>query len=81
MAVLATSPVLLPEILEVPVTARVGVAEPERTTPLTDEGVIAPAMIVIAGVVVALATVPEKPLAVATDTLVTVPAPLAFNCV
>ena len=38
-------------------------------------GVIAPAIIVIAGVVVAFATVPENPLAVATDTEVTEPPP------
>ena len=43
--------------------------------PLTDVGAIAPAMIVMAGVVVALATVPENPFAVATDTVVTVPDP------
>jgi hypothetical protein len=44
-------------------------------SPRTVEGVIAPAMIVIAGVVVAFATVPENPLAVVTETLVTVPLP------
>ncbi len=47
--------------------------------PFTEVGVIAPAIIVIVGVVVALATVPEKPFAVATDTVVTVPEPFALS--
>jgi hypothetical protein len=43
--------------------------------PLTasDEGVIAPSVRVIAGVVVAVATEPLTPFAVVTETLVTVP--------
>ena len=41
----------------------------------TDEGVIAPSARVIAGVVVAVATVPDTPFALTTDTLVTVPEP------
>jgi hypothetical protein len=73
------SPVLEPEIEEVPVTASVGVDEPEMTTEFTEMGDIAPAVMVMAGVVVALATVPEKPFAVATDTVVTVPLPNAFS--
>ena len=42
---------------------------------LIDEGVIAPSVKVIAGVVVDVATVPDTPLAVVTETLVTVPEP------
>jgi len=42
----------------------------------TEEGVIAPSVRVIAGVVVGFATVPLTPLAVVTDVLVTVPLPL-----
>ena len=41
----------------------------------TEDGVIAPSVSVIAGVVVADATEPETPLAVVTETLVTVPDP------
>ena len=37
---------LAPETVVVPVTAKVGVAEPERVTPFTEVGVIAPATIV-----------------------------------
>ena len=54
---------------------------PERLAPLMlpeatiELGVIAPKVKVIAGVVVAVATVPETPLAVTTETLVTVPDP------
>ena len=48
-----------------------------RVSPLTLVGVIAPSVSVIAGVVVAVATVPEMPFAVATDTVVTVPLPPA----
>ena len=44
--------------------------------PFTLEGVIAPSDMVMAGVVVELATVPETPFAVATETEVTVPVPL-----
>jgi hypothetical protein len=39
----------------------------------TDDGVIAPSTSVMAGVVVAVAIVPDMPLAVITDALVTVP--------
>lgn len=42
--------------------------------PFTDVGVIAPSVRLIAGVDVAVATVPETPFAVVTETLVTVPA-------
>lgn len=70
------SPVLAPEIELVPVTARVGVADPDITTLLTDDGVMAPKDNEIAGVVVEVATVPETPFAVVTDTSVTVPVPL-----
>ena len=66
---------LAPLTLEVPVTASVGVALPERTTPLTLVGVMPSREREIAGVVVAVATEPETPFAVVTDTLVTVPAP------
>ena len=46
-----------------------------NVSPLTVEGVIAPKVKVMAGVVVAFATVPDMPLAVVTETLVTVPEP------
>jgi len=65
--------VLDPEIEDVPVTAKVGVVDPEMTTLFTDVGVIAPNVSVIAGVVVDVATVPLTPLAVVTETDVTVP--------
>ena len=42
-------------------------------TEATDEGVIAPSVKVIAGVVVGFATEPETPLAVTTESVVTVP--------
>ena len=42
----------------------------------TEDGVMAPSVMVIAGVVVGVATVPLTPLAVVTDVLVTVPLPL-----
>lgn len=54
---------------------------PERFEPVTvpeaatEDGVIAPSVSVIAGVVVAVATVPETPFAVVTETDVTEPAP------
>ena len=67
------SPVFEPETVVVPVTARVGVELPERVTPFTVLGVIAPRERVIAGVVVAVATVPDIPLAEVTETEVTVP--------
>ena len=58
-------------------TASVGVDEPETITEFTDVGVIAPSVTLIAGVVVDVATVPDTPFAVVTDTLVTVPLPPA----
>ena len=64
-----------PEILEVPVTARVGADAPDKTIEFTDDGVIAPRVSVIAGVVVGLATEPDIPLAVTTETPVTEPVP------
>lgn len=75
MAVFATSPVFVPEIEDAPVTERVGADEPEIATPFTDDGVISPRERLIAGVVVEVATVPDIPFAVVTDTLVTVPLP------
>ncbi len=50
------------------------------TTPgeTTLVGVMAPRVSVIAGVVVAVATEPDTPLAVTTDTLVTVPAGISL---
>jgi hypothetical protein len=56
--------------------ARVAVPDPVKVTPFTVVGVIAPRVREMAGVVVAVATVPETPFAVVTDTLVTVPVPL-----
>jgi hypothetical protein len=44
-------------------------------TAATLDGVIAPSVSVMAGVVVAFATLPDTPLAVVTDTVVTVPEP------
>src|SRR5580704_8365378 len=49
------------------------IAEPAPMA--TDDGVMAPRVSVIAGVVVGLATVPEMPFAVTTETDVTVPEP------
>jgi hypothetical protein len=72
------SPVLAPDTVVAPVTARVGVDEPERTTALTEVGVIAPSETVIAGVEVGLATDPDTPAAVVTLTLVTEPAELVI---
>jgi hypothetical protein len=68
-------PVFTPVMELVPVTSSVGVEDPDKTTPLTLVGVIAPNVIVMAGVVVAFATLPDTPFAVVTDTLVTVPLP------
>lgn len=56
-----------------PVTASVGVELPDITTELTDVGVIAPRVRLIAGVVVGFVTVPLTPFAVVTETVVTVP--------
>jgi hypothetical protein len=75
-AVFATSPVFVPDTAVVPVTARVGVADPESTTAFTEVGVIAPSVSEIAGVVVDVATDPDTPFAVVTDTSVTVPVPV-----
>ena len=50
-----------------------------KVLPLTVVGVIAPRVKVIAGVVVAVATDPETPLAVVTETLVTLPAPAVLG--
>ena len=63
---IVTFPVLVPLRLE-PVTVPVAA---------TDEGVIAPRVRLIAGVVVDVATVPLTPFAVVTETEVTVPFPL-----
>jgi hypothetical protein len=52
------------------------VDDPENVIPLTLVGVIASSDKLIAGVVVGLATVPEIPLAVVTETDVTVPLPV-----
>ena len=57
----------------VPPAAEKPVAFAVNVMPLTVVGVIAPSVRLIAGVVVAVATVPETPFAVVTDTLVTVP--------
>ena len=54
-------------------TASVGVEVPEKTTPFTLVGVIAPRVSVIAGVVVGFAIDPDIPLAVTIDIVVTVP--------
>ena len=71
VSVLLTVRVLdvVPPAMVNPVAAAVSVR------PLTLVGVIAPSVRLMAGVVVAVATVPETPLAVVTDTLVTVPDP------
>lgn len=66
-----TATVLALVIVNVPV-------EEVIVSPLTLVGVIAPRVSVIAGVVVAVATEPETPLAVVTDTDVTVPPPEAL---
>jgi hypothetical protein len=60
---------VVPPAIVNPVAAAVNVS------PLTDVGVIAPSVRVIAGVLVAVATVPLTPLAVVTDTEVTDPPP------
>ena len=44
MVLAALSPVLEPETVVVPVIAKVGVEEPERTTLLTEVGVMAPSV-------------------------------------
>ena len=64
-AVTAGTPFALPIV-------HVGVLELDIVTPLTDEGVIAPATIVRTGVAPPLDE-PEKPLAFAIETAVTVP--------
>ena len=67
------SPVFVPLIVLVPVTARFGVALPDNVTELTVVGVMSPRLKLMAGVVVGLATVPLTPLAGVTETVVTVP--------
>jgi hypothetical protein len=68
--VIVWSPVLVPLL------------DPEKLEPdrvpvaATELGVIAPRVRLMAGVVVAVATVPDTPFAVVTDTEVTVPEPL-----
>ena len=69
-AVTAGTPDALPIV-------HVGVFEFVSVMPLTEVGVIAPNVSVIAGVVVAVATEPDTPFAVTTETEVTVPVPLA----
>src|ERR1019366_2824566 len=70
----ALSPVLVPDTAVVPVTASVGVEEPESVTPFTDVGVMAAKPIVNAGVGDAIDQVAVTPLfAAAVDTDVTVP--------
>lgn len=64
---------LVPCTVVVPVTDKVGVELPERVTPFTVVGVIAPKVRVMAGVVVAVATLPDIPFAVTIETVVTVP--------
>ena len=78
VSVIVWSPVFVPLTDVVPVTASVGVALPLNVIPLTDVGVMAPSVIVRAGVVVALATVAETPLALTTETVVTVPELLVY---
>jgi hypothetical protein len=74
------SPVLLPETVVVPVMASVGVAEPERVTPLTEVGVIAPKPTVNLGVVVVFVQVAVTPLlAAVVSTEVTVPVEAAVQ--
>ena len=67
---------LLPETEVVPVTANVGVVEPEITTELTEVGVMAPRARVKFGVAPPEEE-PEIPLAVVTPIPVTVPFPVA----
>ena len=73
IVVAVSSPVFAPEILEVPETAKVGVAEPDITTLLTEVGVILFSDKEIAGVVVEVAIDPEIPFAVVKVTFDTVP--------
>jgi hypothetical protein len=70
--------VLAPDTVVVPVTARVGVLDPENVIPLTVVGVIAPATIVRAGVAPPEDD-PENPFAVAIETAVTVPVAAAVH--
>jgi hypothetical protein len=65
-----------PDVARVEPLARVSVPVVEEiVAPFTEVGVIAPRVNVMAGVVVAVATEPDIPLAVTTETLVTVPEP------
>ena len=70
---LVWSPVFEPANDELPTTVMLGVELPESVTPFTEVGVIAPSVKEMAGVVVDVATVPETPFAVVTETEVTVP--------
>lgn len=77
-AAAATFTATLPEVDPLRVSCPpVPLFAPEERTPVaaTLDGVIAPSTIVKAGVLVAVATVQETPLAVVQDTLVTVPVP------
>ena len=68
-------PVTLPVIVD-PVIAIVGVLLPDIATPFIELGVIAPRMNVSAGIVVGFVTVAETPLALTTEMLDTLPAPV-----
>lgn len=63
-------------ITPVPFDVKAPVVVALRVSPLTEVGTIAPRAKDIAGVVVAVATVPETPPVVVTETEVTVPDPL-----
>ena len=75
-------PVKVSELLAVKVFPEAIVKVPVvvvMARPFTLDGVIAPRVSVMAGVVVAFATEPETPLAVTTDTVVTVPEPTGIE--
>ena len=63
----------VPEIELAPDTVRDGVLTPVRGMPFTELGVMSPSVKVKSGVVVGFATTAETPLAVVTETKVTVP--------
>lgn len=69
---LSDSPSAVPSVTS-PVLVPLRLLPPTVPVAATEDGVIAPRLKVMAGVVVAVATVPETPLAVVTDTDVTVP--------
>ena len=74
--VVESVPAKVIELLKVAVLPLAIVSVPVEVVivrPFTEVGVIAPNVSVIAGVVVGLATLPETPLAVTTETVVTVP--------